>query len=306
MFGILCVVWGTTWLALKVGALAVPPGLFAGTRWTVAGLVLLLWRHSRGHSIRPGMRLLRRLAVVAVLMISLNAVLNQYSLRYVDSGLAAVINAAMTPLSLLGFSVAVGQERFSLRQAAAMALGICGILLLFGPGVLSGRMDSWTVLGVFGLIVGCLTYSAGSVLSRPLMRTLPPAQLAAMTNFIGGLILLAASLAFEPGARQAIDGDWGAAAWAAWLFLLLPGSLGATIIYFVLVQRWGASRAGTYAFVSPVVAVLLGIAVMGESPHLTDAAGMLLMLAAAALILKRPAAPPRLQSQAQSGLSSVS
>ena len=302
LFGVLCLVWGTTWMALKIGAMAVPPGLFAGTRWTVAGLILLLWRRARGQPVRPGMRLLRRLVLVAVLMISVNAVLNQYSLLFVGSGLAAVVNAAMTPLSLLGFSVALGQERFSARQAAAMVLGVCGILMLFGPGALSGRMDAGTALGAGGLVVGCLTYSAGSVLSRPLMRTLAPAQLAAMTNFFGGAILLAASLLFEPGARAALDGNWGLAAWGAWLFMLFPGSLGATIIYFVLVRSWGASRAGIYAFVSPVVAVLLGILVLGESLHATDAAGMLLMLAAAGLILRRPSAVPVVQPQSCPGV----
>jgi len=87
----------------------------------------------------------------------------------------------------------------------------------------------------------------------------------------------------------ALDFKWGVAAWAGWLFLLLPGSLGATIIYFVLVRDWGASRAGTYAFVSPVIAVLLGVAVYGEAVGLLDALGMALMLGAAALVIRRAA-----------------
>lgn len=287
LFGVLCLVWGTTWLALKVGATAVPPAFFSGTRWTAAGLILVAWRWSRGQPVRVGVRAAKRLSLVAVLMISLNAAIMLYGLRYVGSGLASVINSALTPISLLGFSVALGQETVSRRQVAGIALGVCGIVLLFGPAAASGRIDATELLGAAGIVAGCLCYTGGSVLARPLMRTMAPAQVAAVTNLVGGLVLLALSLLFEPGAWDALSGQWGSAAWASWWFLLLPGSLGATIIYLLLVRDWGASRAGTYAFISPVVAVVLGILVFGERLDLADAAGMALMLAAAGMVLRR-------------------
>lgn len=285
LFAVLCVVWGTTWLAMKVGIATVPPGLFSGTRWTAAALILLVWRWLRGQPIRIGTRLAGRLVLVAILMISFNAVIQQYGLRYVGSGLAAVITSGLTPMALLGFGIALGQERFSIRQAGAILLGVGGIVLLFGPEAMAGQLDGMEVLGAVGVMLGCLSYCAGSVLARPLMRTMPPAQVAATTNLFGGVILLVLSLLFEPGAREAASFHWGAAAWAAWLFLLLPGSLGATIIYLLLVRDWGASRTGTYAFISPIIAVLLGVAVQGEQVRATDALGMALMLAAAGIVL---------------------
>jgi drug/metabolite transporter (DMT)-like permease len=287
MFLVLCFVWGTTWLAMKVGTATVPPGLFAGTRWTVAGLALLAWRLARGESVRVPFRLRARLLVVAVLMVSLNQVIQLYGLRFVPAGLAAVLSSALTPISLLGFSVLLGQERFRWQQAAAIALGVAGILVLFGPQALKGALTWQEVLGATAVIVGCICYSLGSVLARPLMRTLPPAEVAAATNFIGGTALLIVSLLVEPGARSAISGHWGWPALFAWLWLLLPGSLGATLIYFLLVRDWGASRTGTYAFVSPVVAVLLGIWLFGEHVVLTDVLGIALMLSAAGLVLRR-------------------
>ncbi|MBV9784002.1 MAG: EamA family transporter [Acidisphaera sp.] len=285
-FTILCLVWGSTWLALKVGVTAVPPGFFSGTRWTAAGLILLVWHAATGRPVRVGAHLFGRLALLGFLMVTLNSGIQLYGLRYIGSGLAAVISSALTPLSLLAFSVAVGQEAFRASQLGAIGLGVAGILVLFGPAAANGTMGSAALLGALALGVGCLAYSAGSVMARPLMRTLPPALLAATSNLIGGAILLVLSLLFEPGAREAASGAWGEAAWAAWLFLLLPGSLGATIIYFLLVRDWGASRAGTYAFVSPVISVLLGIAVFGERVQVTDAVGMVLMLAAAGLVLR--------------------
>jgi drug/metabolite transporter (DMT)-like permease len=235
--------------------------------------------------IRP--RILRRLVLVSVLLISFNAVIMLYGLRYVGVGLAAVINSGTTPIGMLGFAVLMGQERFRLRQVAAFGVGIAGVLLLFGPKALAGRLDLSELLGAIAIIVGNMIYCYGSVLALPLMRVVSPVLLTATTNLCGGAILLFFSLVFEPGVGQALTGDWGAAAWAGWLFMVFAGSLGATIVYFFLVRAWGASRTSTYAFVSPVVAILAGMLVLGERLGATEVAGMVLMLAGAAIALRR-------------------
>ena len=287
LFATLCIVWGANWLAMKAGVAAVPPGFFSGTRWTFAGLVLLVWWKLQGRSLRIRRRVVRRLVFVSVMLISFNAVIMLYGLRYVPVGLAAVINAGLTPVAMLGFGVGFGLERFRLRQLGAFALGIGGILLLFGPRAIEGRLDYPELLGALAIIAGNLFYCYGSVASRPLMRVISPVLLTATTNFIGGFILLVLSLIFEPGVGQAMTFHWGAAAWAGWLFMVMAGSLGATIIYFFLVRDWGPSRTGTYAFVSPVIAILLGMAVYGERLDAIEAGGMALMLAGAAVALRR-------------------
>jgi drug/metabolite transporter (DMT)-like permease len=288
MFAFLCFVWGTTWIGMKIGIATVPPGMFAGIRWTVAGLVLLTIRRARGEIVRPPPRLVGRLLVVSVLMITFNQVIQLYGLKYITAGLAAVISSALTPIALLGFSVALGQERFSPRQLGAIALGVVGVVVLFGPQALAGTLDVWEVLGAGGVITGCLCYSFGSVMARPMMRTLAPVQMAGLTDLIGGVILLVASLLFEPGAWRSLDLDWGWPAWVAWFYLLVPGALLSTTFYFLLVRDWGASRTGTYAFISPVIAVIVGCTWFGEKLDWGDLAGMTLMLLAAGLAL-RPA-----------------
>ena len=147
LFPFLCFVWGTTWLAMKVGIATVPPGLFAGSRWTVAGLILLAVRKAQGEPMRVTPRLAGRLVVVAILMVTLNQVIQLYGLKYITAGLAAVISSALTPISLLGFSIALGQERFSPRQLAAVAVGVAGIFMLFGPDALAGTLDDGPSLG---------------------------------------------------------------------------------------------------------------------------------------------------------------
>ena len=287
LFAVLCFVWGTTWLAMKVGIASVPPGVFAGTRWTSAGLILLLWRWARGQRLQIPMRLTGRLLVVAILMVSLNQVIQLYGLRHITAGLAAVLSSALTPITLLGFSVAMRQERFAWRQLVAIAIGVSGILVLFGPAALEGKLDVWELLGAMGVVIGTLSYSAGSVMARPLMTSLAPAQMAAMTNFIGGGLLLVSSIVLEPGAAEALTHPWGWSATIAWLYLLFPGAIMSTIIYFLLVRDWGASRTGTYAFVSPVIAVVLGTTLFGEKLDVGDVAGMAMMLIAAAIVLRR-------------------
>ena len=297
MFLTLCFVWGTTWLAMKVGIAAVPPGIFAGSRWTVAGLILLAIRKLRGEPLRVTPRIIGRLLLVAVLMVTLNQVIQLYGLKYITAGLAAVISSALTPIALLSFSVAMGQEGFSPRQLGAMGLGVLGIVVLFGPDAIAGTLDGWAVLGAGGVIIGCLAYSAGSVMARPLMRSLAPTQMSAITNLVGGGILLTFSTVLEPGAGSALQCHWGWPAFFAWLYLLLPGSVLATTIYFHLVRDWGASRTGTYAFVSPVIAVVLGMVLFHEQVGWADLAGMVLMLAAAALALKPREAAARVPAR---------
>ena len=288
LFLILCLVWGTTWLALKAGINAVPPAFFSGVRWAFAGIVLLGYRRFRHQRVLVSPRLLGRVIVMSVIMVSLCAVIQLYGMRQISSGLAAVINSALTPISMLGFAVAMHQERMTWRQGIAFAIGIAGILVLFGPSAIAGQVGLAELLGATGVAASAMLYCVASVMSRRVMRIIPPVQLTGLTNLIGGVALLALSLPLEPGAWHAAGLAWGWAAWLAWLWLVLAGSLGASIIYFLLVRDWGASRTATYAFVTPVISVGLGMLVFHEHVDGTEALGMALMLAGAGLALRRP------------------
>ena len=291
MFAFICFVWGTTWLAMKIGTATVSPGIFAGLRWSLAGAVLLTICLVRGEWVLPPPRLVPRLIFVSIVLISFNQVIQLYGLRYITAGLGAVISSALTPLALLVFTVAMGQERFSPRRLGAILVGIAGVLMLFGPAAIAGTLDVWKIIGAAGVAIGCLCYTFGSVMTRPMMHTLPPVQLAGLTDFIGGMMMLFVSLAIEPGASESVRLHWGWPAFLAWLYLLVPGALMSTTMYFLLVRDWGASRPGTYAFISPVIAVIIGCTFFGEQLDWGEAIGMVLMLAGAALAL-RPSRQP--------------
>lgn len=287
MFAFVCFVWGTTWLAMKIGIQTVSPGVFAGLRWSAAGAVLLAFLRFRGERVMPPVRLIPRLVFVSVLLITLNQVIQLYGLKYITAGLAAVISSALTPIALLGFSVAFGQEGIARRQVGALAVGVVGVGTLFGPSALAGTLHLSEALGALGVTIGCLCYTSGSVMTRPMMRNIGAVQLAGLTDLVGGLVLLVASLVAEPGAWQSIALHWGWPAFLAWLYLLIPGALLSTTMYFLLVRDWGASKPGMYAFISPVIAVGVGATLFGEHLDWGDAVGMTLMLAAAGLALRR-------------------
>ena len=287
MFAFICFVWGTTWLAMKIGIATVSPGVFAGLRWSIAGAVLLLFQRARGERVWPPLRLVPRLVFVSVLLITLNQVIQLYGLKYITAGLAAVISSALTPIALLGFAVAFGQEGFTKRQIGALTLGAAGVFTLFGPSAFAGTLHLSEVGGALGVTIGCLCYTSGSVMTQPMMRHFGAVQLAGLTDMIGGVILLLASLLLEPGAWESMSFHWGWASFLAWLYLLIPGALISTTMYFLLVRDWGASKPGLYAFISPVIAVAAGAWLFGEHVDWGDAVGMTLMLAAAGLALRR-------------------
>jgi drug/metabolite transporter (DMT)-like permease len=234
---------------------------------------------------------LPRLAATSLLMITLCYAALFWGMVHVDSGTGAALEMSLTPVALMGFALVLGEEAFDRRRLGALLLGIVGLVILFGPTA----WQSWSssrgegaglrLLGAGAVASAAVTYGWGSVIARPLLRLYPPALIAASTTLMGGAILLGLSLAFEPGAIAALAGQWGTAAWAGWLFLVLFGSLLGYTIYMRLLRDIGATRAGSYAFVSPVIAVLLGVVFFGEQVRLPDVIGMGIMLAAAGLAM---------------------
>ncbi len=290
-FAYVCLIWGGTWLGMKVSIAVIPPAMMAGLRWTCAGLMLLGLEAMRGHRRRITARDMVMLAPVTFLLIVVNQVVQLYALRFVSSGIAAVISAALTPLALLGLGAAMGQERITRMRLVAIGIGIAGVLLLFGPQAAQGSLAPAELLGAAGIIVSTLAYCWGSLLIRPMVRRFPPVELAAVTNLMGGLALVLGSLVFEPGSAHALNFAWGWEAWLGWLYLVGPAATGATLMYYLLVRDWGAAKAGTYAFVSPVIAVIAGMVLLGEHIGAFEAVGMVTMLGGAALALRPEPAP---------------
>ena len=296
-FLMLCFIWGSTWIGTKAGIEVVPPLLFAGTRFTAAGVLLLLYGWTKGE--RAGLKAEDgvRFIGVSILMITLCYGPLFWGMQYIDTGTAAVLEMSLTPIALLCFALLLREERLDIKRIVAICLGVTGLVVLFWPTAGDRAVASpepfpgATLWGGLAVASAAFTYGYGSVLARPLLRVYPALLVAGITTLVGGIVLLLAALILEPGAVAALSGSWGLIAWSGWFFLVIFGSLIGYTTYMRLLRDIGASRAGSYAFVSPVIAVALGALFFAEQVTIFDVIGIIVMLSGAYLaMVEAPAA----------------
>lgn len=282
-FFVMSLIWGLTWLPVKVITASVPPVFVGAVRFVLAGTLFLVWAIAVRAPLTT--RRPRRLAA-AVLLISAGCHGPMFwGVQHAPTGLAAVVNLSLMPIFTMIVGVAAREETVDARRAVAMALGIAGLGLLFWPRLGLASVDDRTVVaGLIAVVVGTLSYATGGVVSRPLLREMPTVSLSAWT-LVGGLAMLPLSFlleGFEP--RRFIDiFTWPAVGGLG--FIVLFGSLVAFTIYLRLVRDWGLFGAALYSFVSPVIAVLVGLGFLGERVGPFEIAGMAVMLTATAVAL---------------------
>jgi drug/metabolite transporter (DMT)-like permease len=291
LFLIMSLIWGATWIATKAGVAAVPPFFFGAARYVLVSAVLVfvvrdLRAVFRGRALR--------LIVTGMLVVVATYGFIYWGMQYVASGVSGVVNMSMNPVCLFGLAILLGQERPTWRHALALVLGVGGLVLLFsGKATMTGStMELW---GAAALVAGSLAYCVGSVLSRPLLDQITPLQLTAAQGLVGAVGLSILSLLAEPVSGATFAALVQPAPLAGVLFLVICGTFTAYTIFLRLMRDWGASRAGLYSFVSPVVALILGAIVFGEPLTWREITGAAIMLVAAWIAVARkpvPDAPP--------------
>ncbi len=289
LFALMCLVWGLTWLPVKVGAAHVPPVFLAAARFSIAGLLMLLWA---GRDVAKVPRAAwPRLVVTALLLNTGNYTLLFWGTAHAPSGLAAIVNFATIPIFTLLASRAIAGEPIDRRKLVAIGLGTAGLGFLFATRALGGlsaaQGDPLEALALGAVAAGTLLYCTGAVLARPIAGVMPTLTLAGWQTLIGGIGLTAVSLTLEP---VAVSDLARLASWPvlpALAFLIVGGSLMGFTIYMRLLRDWGAFRAGLYAFISPAIAVAVGVFALSEPFGWSEALGALMMFGAAAIALKR-------------------
>lgn len=284
LFLLMSLIWGATWIAGKVVVEAVPPIFMSGVRYALVVVLLVPTVVRLRHSLPRD-----RLGLIVgsgLLTTTATYVLLFWGIKHVASGVAGVVNLSLMVLLLHLFSVLAGHERLSWRPLPALVLGIAGLLVLFsGDASVSGNpMELW---GAAAIVGATITYALGSVLAKPLVGSIPPLDLTAAHAVLGLFTLGGLSLALEPISLATFRALLQPAPLAGLLFLVLAGTMVAYTIYLRLVRDWGAPRAGLYAFVSPVAALVLGTLVLGEPLGWRQIVGALAMLSAAALSVPR-------------------
>ena len=288
LFAVMCLVWGLTWWPVKVGAAHVPPIFLAAARFLVAGVLMLAWAGRDAWKVPPAAR--KRLLATALLVNTGNYALLFWGVARAPTGLAAIVNFGTIPLFSLLASRWLESEPIAWRQIAAIGLGGVGLGLLFATramGALGAAPASSAELwGLAAIALGTWLYCFGAVLSRPIATALPLLALAGWQTLIGGIGLSAVSFALEPVEARHFHTLISFPTLPALAFLIAAGSLAGFTIYMKLLRDWGAFRAGLYAFVSPVIAVAVGVGVLGERFGWAEGVGAVLMFGAAAIALK--------------------
>jgi drug/metabolite transporter (DMT)-like permease len=283
------VIWGSTYLGIRVAVETVPPLLMAGMRQATAGLLLYAWLRWRGTP-RPERIHWRSAAIVGALMLLIGNGGVAWAERVVPSGLTALLVATSPLWMALIEWLWHGAARPGGQMVAGLILGFVGAGLLVAPASLGGgsHVDS---LGALALLVATLGWAAGALYSR---RAKLPASAflgAAMEMTAGGAMLLVAS-ALIGECRGFAWSHISPRSWVALLYLTTFGSMIAYTAYMWLLQVSTAARVSTTAYVNPIIAVLLGWWLGGEAigARILIAAGII-VVAVALIISHRPALP---------------
>jgi drug/metabolite transporter (DMT)-like permease len=271
----ICVIWGTTYLGIRICLETGPPALMAGLRWLAAGAALALLQRARGEPLPPRSSWPALAGIGALLIVGGNGLV-VWAEQWVPSGLTSVL-LATTPFWMLGVeAVARDGERPRGREWLGLVIGFAGIVLLVWPELTTGGQPGRRfVAGVVGLQGACLTWSVASAVER---RQLQAAQhrlgAAAVEMIFGGIILTALGT---------LTGDWSrigfsARSAAAFAYLVVVGSIIGYSAYLHVLKHLSVSTISLYSYINPIIAVALGTLVAGEAFGARSAAASALVL----------------------------
>jgi drug/metabolite transporter (DMT)-like permease len=281
-----CVIWGTTYLGIRVALESVPPALMAGFRWTIAGTILAAVVLLRGGSIPP-VRTWPGLALLGVLMIGFGNGFVVWAEQFVPSGLTAVV-IATSPFWMVSSEAVFGGDRLSRGALAGLVVGFSGIVLLVWPDLRAGGAHATQFAGgLVALQLASAGWAAGSSYAKRHKQDDVVAA-TAMQMLFGGVLMLAIGT---------LAGEWRALAFTprtagALTYLTLAGSLGAFLAYIYALRHLPVTTVSLYAYINPIIAVVLGALLLGEpfGSRVIVAAG--LVLAGLALVRYASLLPP--------------
>lgn len=285
-FSAIYILWGSTYLAIRIGVAEVPPFLLAAMRFLIAGAALYLWMLAHGER-SPGARQWLSAFLIAILIFVLDYGLVFWAEQRVPSGITAVMMATIPAFMAISEITLLGTQHFTIRLAAALLIGIGGVAVLMSRSLNLGGTPIDTK-GALALMVASISWSISSALTRRL--PLPPSKVmsSGAQMFAGGVLLTLTAAAlgeFQRFHPRAVS----TAAWISLAYLIVAGSIIAFTAYVWLIHHQSPTRVGTYAYVNPVIAVLIGYFFGGEALGTRTILGTLFVLVSVVLITTAPA-----------------
>jgi drug/metabolite transporter (DMT)-like permease len=297
-FGLVYVLWGSTYLAMRVAVATVPPYAVGSVRYIISGLLMLAWCALTGRKIRIRRSDFVRLLAIGVLLLSIANVGVLWAEQYVSSGLAALI-VAIVPIWVVVLETWVFRVgRMPARGLLGLALGIAGMLILLWPKIASGtHLGRVQLLGAAILIFASLSWALGSILSHRWTLSVDVFSSAAWQMLLGGVVNTAVAASTGQFSRAV----WTASSAWAIAYLVVSGSLVGFTAYIWLLEHVPPPKVATYAYVNPIVAVFLGWLLLHEAVDLYTLIGTVVIIGSVALVntakLKRAEAEPAEQAE---------
>ena len=279
-FTIVCLVWGTTYLAIRVAVETIPPLLLTSIRFVIAGIVMLVIARLRGQRIPTRRSTLANLAFVGFLMVGVGNLAVVWAEQWVPSGLAALFVATAPFWMALMEMFRTGGERLDKRGALGMFIGFVGVALLVTPKGAGGSYDMHFVLGALAIQFGSMAWQLGSVRGKYYLKDVPLLASASLQMLFGGIIVGIVGLLLGEPARLSFTPRtfWALA------YLTIFGSIIAYSAYVYALAHMRTTQSSLYAYVNPVVAVILGWLILGEQLNWLSIVAMVVILGGVALV----------------------
>jgi drug/metabolite transporter (DMT)-like permease len=276
---LVCTIWGTTYLGISVSLETMPPGLMGGLRWTIAGTLLAAWVAARGGTFPPRSRW-GSVVLLGFLLLVLGNGGVVVAQQWVPSGLAAVLVAASPFWMAAVEALHRDGERLTRRAGVGLLVGFAGILVLVWPDLTTSGGDRLFVLGIVALQIAALGWSLGSAYSKRHGRSDDILATTALQMLAGGLMMVAVGT---------VRGEWSDLFFTrrsalALGYLSTIGSIGGFVAYTYALRHLPISFVSLYAYINPIIAVVLGILVLGEPFSSRMATAALLVFAGVAFV----------------------
>ncbi len=279
---ILCLIWGTTWVFIKIGLEDLPPITFAAARFILALIILTFIITYQKIPLPVTMRDWKLLAMTGILQFSVNYSLVFWSEQYISSGLAAVLQAMIMVFGLVLAWIHLPNERITWLKIVAVLLGICGVAVIFIEQLQINSLMAFA--GCAAIVVGAYAAAHGSILIKAYGGNIHPATLVFGQMLCGILPIIIYSLAVE-GNPLKLHWTWRAI--VSVLYLTLFGTIAAFWLYYWLLSKIESTKAMMISLVTPLIAVVIGGIFLGERLPPQTFFGGLLILASIGLIIFR-------------------
>lgn len=279
-FAVVCTVWGTTYLAIRVAVETIPPMLLTSVRYLVAGGILFAISRLRGDVLPTGRRVLANVSLVGILMVAGGNFSVIWAEQWVPSGIAALLVATSPFWAAIMEMRRAGGERISLRKAGGMIVGFLGVAMLVTPGGANGSFDRHVLLGALAIQLGAVAWQYGTLRGKHHLGGVAPLMSSALQMLVGGSVIGVIGLASGEVQRFALTPR----TFAALAYLTFFGSVLAYTSYVYALKHMKTTTMSLYAYVNPLIAVLVGWLILSEKLNWLSITAMCVILSGVALV----------------------